>query len=315
MIGAGIAGASAAYFLARAGWQVTVIDAGLHTASHVPSALINPVRGQSGTVNSRALEGMAFTWELLDTLLADGHRIPHGQSGVYRPVPDEKTRLRFEKNLPAKLEHRWVSPAEVRALALGWHSVLFIAGGGWVDGQAFCQALLKASGAQVIQGRAANWTARRVEVSPTDHSAMTTYDTDALFLCGGSVGSTWAGEVGTHRMGSMLLLDRAVSGHPLSFGAYLSPTEAGGTLGGTFETPSQAWQEPNLPLGSLRWLLEKGGALSDLTGVHVTGRWTGSRLSGLRQGQGPDGVWRLSGLSSKGFLLGPLLAYEMIGAV
>ena len=81
--------------------------------------------------------------------------------------------------------------------------------------------------------------------------------------------------------------------------------------GGTFEAPSPTWEAPRLPLGSLRWLLERGAALTDLRAVQVTGRWTGSRLSGLRVGRDDAGVWHLSGLSSKGFLLGPLHARRL----
>ena len=76
VIGAGIAGASVAYFLGKAGVQVTVIDAAQHTASHVPSALINPVRGQSGQVDGGALEGMHLTWALIAALTAQGYDIP-----------------------------------------------------------------------------------------------------------------------------------------------------------------------------------------------------------------------------------------------
>ena len=112
-------------------------------------------------------------------------------------------------------------------------------------------------------------------------------------------------------MGSLLTLDRPAAEFPLSFGAYLAPSATGGVLGATYEPPTQTWQEPTLPLASLGWLLGKGEALTDLSGVGVTGRWTGSRLSGLNIGQDAGGVWHLSGLSSKGFLLGSLLAREL----
>ena len=60
-------------------------------------------------------------------------------------------------------------------------------------------------------------------------------------------------------------------------------------------------------------LLGKGAALCDLSGLRVTGHWTGSRLSGLKVGRDESGAWHLSGLGSKGFLLGPLLARELAG--
>ena len=137
----------------------------------------------------------------------------------------------------------------------------------------------------------------------------------AVLHCGGSVGSGWANEGRTHRMGSLLTLDRAPAALPLSFGAYLAPAATGGVLGATYETPAPHWPPPALPLASLGWLLNKGETLADLGGVGVTGRWTGSRLSGLRHGQDARGVWHLSGLGSKGFLLGPLLARDLAGRV
>lgn len=317
VIGAGIAGASLAYFLSKAGVQVTVIDAAQHTASHVPSALINPVRGQSGQVDADALAGMHFTWALIRELEAQGYAVPHGQTGVLRPVPDDKTRAKFERHLPADLAHEWVTPSA--PLRGDWEHVLWLPAAGWVDGAALCRALLAASGAEVVQGRAKNVDGRWLMVDRNSFFSIN-HHPSTIYFCGGSIGSSWAGERGTHRMGSLLLLDRPVSAVPLSFGAYLSPDarcdgEVGGVLGGTFEVPAPTWQAPKLPLASLDWLLRKGEALADLSGASVTGRWTGSRLSGLQAGQDDTGVWRLSGLSSKGFLLGPLLAWKLAGQV
>ena len=314
VIGGGIAGSSLAYFLARGGARVTLVDAGEHTASHVPAALLNPVRGQSGQVDAQALAGLAATWALLDELSAAGVVVPHGREGVLRPLPDEKTRRKFERHLPAELPHEWRDPADClpadRPLAPGWHAALWLPTGGWVDGRAFCTALQQASGAEMVRGRAVQrgdeWLLQNGEdLSPLNRHPST------IIHCGGSIGSTWAGETRTHRMGTMLLLDRAPTASPLSFGAYLSPTAEGGALGGTFEAPRPAWQEPALPFASLHWLLGKGTALTSLRGLQVTGRWTGSRLSGLQVGQDEAGHWHLSGLSSKGFLLGPLLAREL----
>ncbi|THF68588.1 FAD-binding oxidoreductase [Deinococcus sp. Arct2-2] len=311
MIGAGIAGASVAYFLALAGATVTVLDAGLHAASTVSAALLNPVRGQSGAVDAGAVEGMTLTWELVQALTDAGYAVPHGKTGVLRPVPDARTRARFEKRLPAELAHTWLTPSESPVpLSSGWDAVLHLPEGGWVDGAAFTQALLAASGAWVVHGRARSWDATSVELEDS-----TRLEAGAVVWCGGSVGASWAGHPATHRAGTMLLLSRPVSPLPISFGAYLSPAASGGVLGATFEQPSPIWNAGPLPLGSLDWLLKKGEALADMSGVQVTGRWSGSRLSGLRVGQTPQGWWQLTGLGSKGFLLGPLRARELAGQV
>ncbi|CAM3376433.1 FAD-dependent oxidoreductase [Deinococcus saxicola] len=314
VIGGGIAGASVAYFLAKLGAHVTVIDAGIHAASSVPSALINPVRGQSGGVDARALDGMRLTWELVRELEAAGLPVPHGQSGMLRPVPDDRARARFERNLPPELPHRWLTRDGLPVpLPPAWAHALWLPEGGWVDGAAFTRALLKASGAAVIRGQVSSWTAQSAKLREADGPALASFH--ALIHCGGSIGSGWAGEDRTQRVGTLLTLDRAAADVPLSFGAYLAPSGAGGVLGATYETPAQGWQEPALPLASLGWLLAKGEALADLSGVNVTGRWTASRLSGLKTGRDEDGVWHLSGLSSKGFLLGPLLARELAGQI
>ncbi|AWN24660.1 FAD-dependent oxidoreductase [Deinococcus irradiatisoli] len=308
MVGGGIAGASAAYFAAHSGWAVTLLDAGEGRASDVPAALLNPVRGQSGHVEPRSLAGLRCTWALIAELEAAGHPVAHGRTGVRRPVPDEKTRRKWQARLPAELPHVWRDPA---GLPSGWHSVLDLPEGGWVGGGALVAALVAASGARVVRGRATQVWAGGARLEGGD-----TLGAERVLCCGGSFGAALSGTAGgLHRAGSLLLLNKAPA-RPLSFGAYLSPARSGGVLGATFETPAQghaAALAPGLPLRSLAWLLDKGTALSDLRGVNVTGRWTGVRLSPLRCGPDDSGVWHLSGLGSKGFLLGPLLAREVVG--
>ncbi|GAA5514868.1 tRNA 5-methylaminomethyl-2-thiouridine biosynthesis bifunctional protein MnmC [Deinococcus carri] len=311
VVGGGVAGASVAYFAGQRGARVTVVDTGLHAASQVPSALVNPVRGQSGQVAAGAVEGLRLTWALVDALGEAGVEVPHGRGGVLRPVPDDRTRQKFERNLPAALPHRWLSVQErPPELAVGWAHALWLPEGGWLDGAAFTAGLLKLSGAEVVRARATAWDARTVTL---DSGKL--LRGDAVVWCGGSVGAGWAGEGGTHRAGTLLTLDRAVTEVPFSFGAYLAPAGTGGVLGATFEAPTPTWKEPALPLPSLRWLLGKADALTDLSGNRVTGRWSGSRLAGLTAGRGADGVWRLAGLGSKGFLLGPLHARHVAGDV
>ncbi|WP_412029582.1 NAD(P)/FAD-dependent oxidoreductase [Deinococcus yunweiensis] len=311
VIGGGIAGSCVAYFLARAGRPVTVVDAGVHAASMVPSALLNPVRGQAGRVPERALEGLPFTWALLRTLVAVGFDIPHGATGVYRPVPDAKTRAKFDRHCPDGLDAQWQNPDQVPfALTTGHTAVLYLPEGGWVDGAAFTRAVREASGATVIRAQATAWTADAVMLDDGR-----TLPAAAVVHCGGSVGSSWAGLNGTHRAGTMLLLDRAATPAPVSFGAYLAPAAHGGVLGATFEAPTTQWTPEVLPLTSLKWLLGKGMALVPLAGTAVTGTWSGTRLSGLVAGVDANSVWCLRGLGSQGFLLGPLLAAELAAAL
>ncbi|MDO4264042.1 MAG: FAD-dependent oxidoreductase [Deinococcus sp.] len=314
VVGGGIAGAAAAYWAAQSGWRVTVVDSGQATASSVPSALLNPVRGQSGKVPPRAAEGLALTWALIERLSAQGHHIPHGRTGVLRPVPDAGVQARFQRNL-GDLPHEWWTPQQASGLAPGWHVALYVPQGGWLDGPALCRALLAASGAQLITAEVKEVTGAGGRL--TDGRILSA---DALLWCGGSFG---AGRrpahtpahppIQSHRAGSLLTLAGSTGPRPLSFGAYLAPAAQGSVLGATFERPAAAWSPVTLPLASLDWLLDRGQRLRSLAGLEVTGSWSGTRLSGLRAGPVGPAEWELSGLGSKGYLLGPLLARELVG--
>lgn len=305
VIGGGIAGASVAYFAAQQGCQVTVVDAGLYTASHVPSAVINPVRGQAGRLPEGAVEGLDLIWQLIEQL-RERFPIPHGKTGLLRPVPDDKTRQKFERHLTGALPLEWVAPQDCSVtFSPGWAHVLHLPQGGWVDGHLLTSALLAASGAELIRGRAQSWHAQEVGVGVRRLGA------DAVVWCGGAVGAGWRGEERTHRGGSVLTTSQPLTAVPVSFGAYLTPAARGGVIGSTFEAPTTLWQAPQLSPKSLAWLLGKAQALVPLQG-QIDDFWSGARLSELRVGQQPDGTWELSGLGSKGFLLGPLLARDLV---
>ncbi len=319
VIGGGIAGASVAYFAARSGWAVTLLDAAEARASDVPAALLDPARGQSGRMDVRALEGLRLSWSLIRRLEARGHRIPHEHNGVLRPLASDLARAKFERHLPPELPHHWLTAARSPApLAPGWPHLLLLPEGGWLAGAALVTALIAASRATVRRGRVATWDAHTATLAGGE-----VLSAEAVVWCGGSIGATWGGGTGlptsgqTHRGGTLLLLDRAVTPLPVSSGVYLSPIiqengQRGGVLGATFEAPAPQCNVGGPALRSLNWLLSRASALTGNLSSTVTGFWSGSRLSGERFGQQPGGWWALSGLGSKGFLLGPLLARELV---
>ncbi|GGJ30556.1 NAD(P)/FAD-dependent oxidoreductase [Deinococcus roseus] len=304
VVGGGIAGSSLAYFAARAGIQTILIDAGKHTASDVPSALINPVRGQNGHVVEGGLEGAQFTFALLDELQKQGFEVPHSRAGVYRPVPDEKTFLKWVKNLPEGYPHEWLDRAPLQTnLQDHWHKVLFLPVGGWVDGKAFCTALQEASKAQILRQTAVSIRPDGVVLQDQ------TFLQGTVVFCGGSHGATLAGFAGTHRRGSLLLLNDTLSPLPVSFGIYATPSRKGGVLGSTFETPSTECRPYGLPLSSLSWLMEKARLTFKTLQPDLSGVWTGVRYSGATL---PEDLLTLTALGSKGFLLGPKLARDRV---
>ena len=319
VIGGGIAGASAAYFAARAGWTVILIDAAAHRASDVPVALLDPVRGRSGRLDPRALNGLRLTWELIGQLEQAGHPLPHEQRGVLRVLPSDLVRGKFDQHLPPDLPHRWLSATpETLRLGSGWPHLLFLPEAGWVSGPALVAALVATSGATVRVGRAGTWDDRSVTLEDGER-----LQGQAVLWCGGSAGASWGGGAGqsagtdTHRGGSLLLLSANDLPYPVSSGVYLSPGllpggVRGTVLGATFDAPTRHPNASGPSLKSMHWLLERAAALSADLSPTVTGLWSGSRLSGERLGRQPGGWWSLAGLGSKGFLLGPLLARETV---
>jgi len=303
VVGGGVAGCSVAYFAARAGADVVLVDAGVGRASDVPAALVNPVRGQNGRVPPRALEGMRVTWALVNELEAAGYVIPHDRSGVFRPVPDARTQQKWAQELPSDLRFEWRAPTDVTGLTVEWHSVLHVLDGGWLDGAQFVRALREASGATVI----ASWAR---EVTPGRVTLETGVDVraDAVIWCGGSIGASRGGFGGLHRRGTLLLLDAALTEQPVSYGVYAAPSRGGGVLGATFETPDSMYREAPVPLASLAWLTASSARLFGSARVGVTGQWSGSRYASNSAtfASTPS----VTGLGSKGFLLGPLLARE-----
>jgi len=322
IIGGGVAGASVSYFAARAGWDVTVIDAGQSRASDVPSALLNPVRGQSGQVEPRSLAGLHLSWALVRQLSALGYPVVHEQRGILRPLANDLARSKFERHLPPELAHRWLRPDEAPLpLASGWPHLLAVEQGGWLSGPSFVAALLAASGARVVSSRVTAWTARSATLESGELLTA-----EVVVWCGGSVGASWGGGSGpghaahTHRAGTVLLLPETPVAVPASAGVYLAPTlgadgRRGGLLGATFEAPTGQYTASGPPLKSLHWLLTRAADLSTDLSPTVGGLWSGSRLSGERAGLQPGGWWALAGLGSKGFLLGPLLARQLVEAI
>ena len=110
IVGGGIAGWSAAYFAARAGRAVTLVDAGLHCASDLPIALVNPLRGKAGRLVPRGIDGMRASFGLIDALQDAGHRIEHGR-GLFRPLIDVAAAARgstyWKEVLPEDFAFEW----------------------------------------------------------------------------------------------------------------------------------------------------------------------------------------------------------------
>lgn len=317
VIGAGIAGASAAWFARQAGLRTLVIDAGIARASDVPTALINPVRGYQGRLLKRGPEGARLTFALIDQLYTAGHTFAAGR-GLWRPVPDAATRDTWAERLPSDYPHRWHAGAPaflgLRGDAEAWHATLELPESGWVDGPAFVAALLAASGAQRM-------TARVTAIDPQAHRITLddgqTLGAQHLLWCGGAWGAHALGVTAHYRPGSIVRTRHALGGHAVSHGLYAAPCGAGSALGPTREPSSDRYEESGDEGGNESGE-ERGAAAAVATMLQRAARmfatpfepasvWRGVRLARVSL---PAGLHGLGPYGARGFLMAPLEARE-----
>ena len=300
IVGAGIAGASAAYFAKKAGARSTLIASASGTASHVPTALINPVRGTAGKVVVGGFEAARFTFQLIDELTQRGHHIGHGR-GVWRPVPDRQTCERWQQQLPSHEPHQWRPVDASLGLSGLWYSALYLPEAGWVETSSLLAALLAESGAERISGDVVSIDREEPGVECADGTRI---KADSLLWCGGAKGAALSG-AGAHtfRPGSVLLLERRLSDEALSYGIYAAPCGALGVVGSTSEPRSNQYQDAP----------DNEWAVARLKG-RVAGMWHGApRVTATFRGvrferQIPAQIATLDGFGSRGYLLAPLAA-------
>ncbi len=303
IIGAGIAGASAAYFAARAGRRVLVIDQGSR-ASDVPSALINPVRGLQGRLIKQGPAGAAFTFALIDALRAQGHVIA-GARGLWRPVADAGLRAAWAAQLPADYAHIWHDhvPAEL-GLKGDWLAVLELPASGWVDAPALLQALLKASGAEILRAAVQSVNVAAHSVTLADGRTLQSRE---LLWAGGALGALSLGGKALYRPGSVVVTAGSLGAHAVSHGLYATPCGAGSALGPTTESSTATYPPAAVPDGAMAKMIERATHMFQ-NPVQASQSWRGVRLARVEL---PAGLAALGPFGSRGFLLAPLQAHAM----
>jgi glycine/D-amino acid oxidase-like deaminating enzyme len=305
IVGAGIAGASAAYFAARRGAHVTLIDAGHDTASRVPSALVNPVRGQNCKVIEGGARAARFTFALVESLTAAGFRLPHGR-GLWRPVPDAATRLAWGAALSKEtdLPHRWDAVPKALGLSGDWHSALYLPESGWVETAPFLEALVAASGADRVTGTVEGHPLRQGSMVTVSLAGGAALSADRALWCGGALGAS-QNHLGraTFRPGSVLVIDRAATFEPMSYGLYSAPYQDGAVIGPTSEPRAPRFDDRENP-GAIARLHARAKRLwgSD---VVTRSAFRGVRLEGA---PAEPHCESLTGFGGRGFLMAPLAA-------
>lgn len=326
VVGGGIAGLSAAYFATRAGRDVTLVDEGLHRASDLPIALINPLRGHTGRLVARGVEGMQATFALIETLRDAGHVIAAAR-GLFRPLVDVAA---------AASQHAYWTERIAGQLAFDWHDVapstlglvdavpaLHLRDAGWVAAPDLLGALQRESGATVV-------VARVVRLAPDGRgggtarlSDGTTVAAKAVLWCGGAWGAAGLDESTTgdasYKPGSLIVADVELTREPMSFGLYAVPSAGlvdatrrpSTVIGPTREGSCDAFPDGPVPDAAIAHLADRIARVFSTTGP-VRPVWRGVRLTRMSTAASTSlsGSATLTALGSRGFLMAPLLAAE-----
>ena len=203
IIGGGIVGATAAYYLTKENQQVTVFDEGTGQATSAAAGIISPWLSQRRNKEwyFLAKEGAKFYQTLMSDLATHGETSHiYQQTGtiLYKKTPTLLEKL--EKLATTRLEDapeigtiQRLSAEETKqkipAIALE-EETLFITGGAKVDGSSLVEALLSEvtnSGNNVLSDKISNISYENSKWQVT--SSSTTYSFDTLILaCGAWVG-------------------------------------------------------------------------------------------------------------------------------
>ncbi|MCB1672777.1 MAG: bifunctional tRNA (5-methylaminomethyl-2-thiouridine)(34)-methyltransferase MnmD/FAD-dependent 5-carboxymethylaminomethyl-2-thiouridine(34) oxidoreductase MnmC, partial [Pseudomonadales bacterium] len=153
IIGAGLAGCSTAYSLARKGWQVTLIDAAdtiASAASGNPQAVLQPRLAASLDPQSRFyLQAVLFANRQFSGLQQDSDIGWHASGVLRQPTAGRSGLLKLSEQPDAYYSERFLSPlsrsqASARAGLPLSAAALWLPGGGWLQPAALCAAYLAA---------------------------------------------------------------------------------------------------------------------------------------------------------------------------
>ena len=328
IVGGGIASAAAAYFAARIGRDVTLIDAETHRASDLPLALINPLRGRLGRLVPQGIAGARCTFGLIARLVADGHRVAHGR-GVWRPligaVTERLDRAAWELLLPHDFRFEWHARAPASLGLAECVPALWLAEAGWVAPRGLCAALIAASGASSIRAEVVEISpplaggSRCVTLARQGHLVART-----LLWCGGAwgaarlvaaCGAISVDETPAYKPGSLAITAGALSDAPLTFGTYTAPFECDGVtrgvLGPTRE-PARRDFSIAAPDGDAVAQLAARAAHVFARPIEICDTWRGVRLDRIAPSlsEALRGTERITALGSRGFLMAPLFASQ-----
>lgn len=153
VIGAGLAGAAMASTLARCGHKVSVYEQAATCAAGAsgnPVAILYPQFSKQWSASMQLYwSGLAYTWHVVERLIAEGHSIRHEKCGMLQLPRNTEDEARFatfpEYNTESDVPIQRLSADQASALAgvTVTTQALYIKESGWLSIPDLCAALLK----------------------------------------------------------------------------------------------------------------------------------------------------------------------------
>lgn len=345
VVGGGVIGCATAWYLARAGATVTLIERGElgSEASGAAAGMLAALSDEGGDHGPEflqlCLDGLAAYEDALSDLVATGVDVRYNRSGILHLARSASEagalRRRYESQQRIAPDNQWLEGDALRATEpqAGATAVagLLSPSEHYLDPQRLVLALAAAAekaGARIITGEAVSDILAGFDKSRLVRTTDGDYEADAVLLAGGS----WTADLAERLdaaipvspvRGQMISLRGPATplrhilwGEP----AYLVPREDGQTfVGATVEKVGFINQTTDEGIARLRSAAAE--LVPDLAGAEVIRAWSGLRpatpdglpILGLLPGH--EDVWVATGHYRNGILLAPITGRLMAEAI
>ena len=315
IIGAGVAGCTLAYELAKKGAQVTLLEAGRLSrqgASAVPVALLNPNRGRTARATELDKSGLEAMHTLSAELAEAGLEHSIKFSGVLRIASNDKQAKKWQKLSEAS----WLETQDIPPPYYAPSGGLMVDRGGWLEPERFLKALTKAAkvnGLNLIE----NCQVDKIEREASELVAQTSkgkFSADTAVLCVGASQTVDAVLPELERLAGDVIGLKTQTPLPYPIAGAIYGAKKGDTvfIGGNHR-PENA-QDPE---AATRLRDSSGWFVKDLKEAQLISQWTGVRAK--REDNAPlicelePGIWFYSALGGRGFLCSAYLSRQLAG--